>query len=141
MDSESLGVLQKAAAEAEGLPGNLSGRLRGDSYSALCRDARQALVDFGLAPPPAPARNERGQFKRDNKPVNDLIRRAAGFATTAEPPEQLPAGDVGVGRGGGAQPRQRQSVVSMNDLIRGTANASRDAAHLFAEQLASERGQ
>jgi hypothetical protein len=131
MDSESLGVLQRAAAEAEGLPVSLSGRLRGDTFGALRADARQALKDFGFTEPQA--RDEHGRFT-----MNDAIRAQAGYPAAGATPPERPVGDLGVGKGAGATPMARRQP-SMNDIIRGTAAAGHSTAVLFAEQIASER--
>lgn len=125
MDSESLSVLQQAAAQAEGLPVRFSDRLRGGSYSELCRDARQALKDFGLATPQP--RTPTGQFAS----FNDAVRAAAGHTV---PPDEPPAvGNLGIGVGAAATPRQVQGP-GMTSLIRGAAHARRSTAYLFAEE-------
>jgi hypothetical protein len=140
VDDETRTALQRLAGDEAGIPAQLHGRLRGESIKELREDARAFALDAGFAEPPeAQPRNERGQFQRPNQRVNDAVRAAFGYPTSTEQSEPPVAGDIGVGRGGGALPRESRQPVSMNDLIRGTANAPRDAAHMFAEQLASER--
>jgi hypothetical protein len=130
MDRESHAVLKQAAAEAEGLPSQFADRLRGESYGELRRDAKQALRDFGFTTPQP--RTAGGQYAS----FSDTLRAAAGRAPVS--PAEQPHGDLGVGRGAGATPMV-PAAPSMSDLIRGTANARRGVAHMFAEQLASER--
>lgn len=129
MDSESLGVLQRAAAEAEGLPLNLSGRLRGSSYGELCQDAKQALKDFGFTPPPA--RTPDGRFAS----MSDMIRHQAGYPVATEP--EQPEGDLGIGRGGSALPRQSRPP-DMNSLIRAACGAETTVIRDLAAQMATE---
>jgi hypothetical protein len=143
MDSESLQTLREVACSEANLPSSFAHRVQGTDIGTMRRDARQLAQDLGFAPPPQPpARTPDGRFAstsgHQNQRANNWIRSALGYSTSeqSEPPV---VGDIGVGRGGGALPRESRQPVSMNDLIRGTANAPRDAAHMFAEQLASER--
>jgi hypothetical protein len=48
MGSESLGALQRAAADEVGLPSQFAGRIVGSTYEELRRDARKAMRDFGF---------------------------------------------------------------------------------------------
>jgi hypothetical protein len=136
MDAESYAVLQRAAADEVGLPAQFAHRVNGQSIAELRKDARQLALDLGYAEPPA--RDERGRFHRPNQRVNDSIRRAAGYPTSTDEPEQPAIGSVGIGRGGGASPR-RVSAPDMNSLIRGAAGARSVVAGDIAEQLAFER--
>ena len=124
MDSRSLSVLQSAAAAEVGLPPSLAHRLNGGSYDELVQDGKKALKDFGLVEPQP--RGPDGRFT-----MSDAIRAATG-RTPVPAPEQ-PEGDLGVGRGGSALPRQPQRV-SMNDLIRATRGVQVSAVSALAER-------
>jgi hypothetical protein len=146
VDAESLATLRAVAGNEAGIPESLHARLRGESIAELREDARQLAIDTGYAtPPPPPARNERGQFARGesghqaHRRFNDAVRAGFGFPTSTEQPEQLPQGDLGVGRGGGALPRQVGGRASMNDLLRAAAGAKTMVADDLAQQLAVER--
>src|SRR5262249_52284776 len=117
---------------AEGLPLPLSNRLRGNTYSELCRDARQALKDFGFTPPQP--RTPTGQYAS----FTDELRAASG--RPVQPAAQPPQGHLGVGIGASALPRQPQ-VPDMSSLIRGAAAGRRSVAHMYAEQIAGEGGE
>ncbi len=129
VDSESLDLLQRMAAQEAGLPERLRGRLAGDTIGALRADAKKLAVDLGYVQPQA--RDAGGRFT-----MNDEIRRRAGYPIAGPAPEP-PVGDIGVGRGGSALPR-RPAAPDMNSLIRGTYHGRRSVAHQFAEQIATE---
>jgi hypothetical protein len=113
VDRESLAILQREAASAEGLPLSLSDRLRGESFGELRSDAKQALRDFGLV---TQERTEDGRFA--GVTFNDMIRTAAGRAPADSQPEQ-PTGDLGIGRGNSASIMSAQEPPpSMSALIR-----------------------
>jgi hypothetical protein len=129
MDSESLGVLQRAAADEVGLPSQFAGRLVGSTYDELRRDAKAFARQAGFAE--AQPRNERGQFQS----MNALIRAQAG--RPIEPAEPPAVGDLGIGKGGSAIPRKPRSP-SMNDLIRATHGVRVSAVADLAEQIATQ---
>jgi hypothetical protein len=144
-DGESLQTLREIAASEANLPPALAGRVAGTTISEMRRDAQALAQDLGYAeapePPAPPARTPDGRFasgQRGHEDFNRMVRQAAGYVT-ADEPQQRPAGDVGIGRGGAATSRQRQSKTSMNDLIRGAAGARSVVAGDIAEQLAFER--
>ena len=131
MDRESLGVLQQAAAEAEGLPSSLSDRLVGDSFTKLRADAKKALVDFGIASPQA--RTSAGQFARMS--FSDRIRAAAGRPVNVE--REPPVADLGIGKGASATPRHIPAQADMNSLIRAAHGIRVSAEYALAEQIAT----
>jgi hypothetical protein len=135
MDDESAGVLRRAAAQAEGLPLEFAHRLNGESYSELKIDARRARKDFGLAE--EQTRDPSGRFASTSghQDFNNALRAAAGFPA---PADERPPGDVGVGRGGAALPRQPKTA-DMNDLIRAARGVQTSAVRDLAAVLASER--
>jgi hypothetical protein len=126
MDDESLSELKRLAAEEVGLPSRLSSRVRGSTLAELRGDAKKLAVELGYAEPQA--RDSAGRFA-----MSDLIRQRAGYAPIAEP--EAPAGDLGVGKGGSAAPRQ-VTPPSMSDLIRGVHQGRRMIAWDLAEQSA-----
>ena len=64
-------------------------------------------------------------------PFTEVIRaRARGFEPPALTP---PVGDAGIGRGSSAVPRRPPPPPSMNAMIRGQIQESRDRAGVLAE--------
>jgi hypothetical protein len=130
VDDETSQTLRELAAREHGLPQELARRVNGDSISAMRKDARQLALDLGFAAPQPRASG--GQFAS----FSDEIRAAAGRAPT-EAPE--PVGDLGVGRGGSASPRQPRPP-DMSSLIRAAREVRRSGVVDLAEQLAEEAG-
>jgi hypothetical protein len=124
-----LQLLREIAASEAGLPATLAGRVSGESIGELRKDAKQLALDLGYASPQP--RTPSGQYAS----FSDQLRAAAG--RPVQPAEQPPQGDIGVGRGGAAIPRQPQPA-DMSSLIRAAAGIRSSAVHDLAEQLASE---
>jgi hypothetical protein len=138
LDRESREALQAVAASEAGLPVGLSSRVAGTTISQMREDARRLALDTGYAEAAQPqARDRAGRFASTSghQDFNNAIRQAFGHAVVADEPQQRPVGDLGVGVGGGARPRER-ARPTMNQIIRNAAAATHGVIPI--ERLAQE---
>lgn len=131
MDSETLALLHRLAADEAGLPETAHRWVHGETISEARADARRFAESVGLGQP----RDHRGRFSSGSQAMNDEIRRRAGYPPST-PPER-PIGNLGIGVGGSARESPRPQP-NMTALIRAAHAGRRSVAHQFAEQIAME---